>query len=151
MPKTQHILISNMMLQICLVRNNVMGFEFLTPPEEYPEKIDGDSTLWLEPSKGTQRYDRVVPREQNRGWQVDVKTHVLPIHTQKTAVTSTILFRAIGTSPYHMENSALPPSSPPGDEIPHASRGCPAQTLLLFYCALFLVLLLLKYSPLRYL
>lgn len=43
-----------------------MGFEFLTPHEDYPEKFDGDSTLWLEPSKGTQRYDRVVPRKQNR-------------------------------------------------------------------------------------
>lgn len=44
-----------------------MGFEFLMSYEEYPDKLNGYSTLRLECCKETQWYDRMVSRKRNKG------------------------------------------------------------------------------------
>lgn len=104
----------------------------------------------------TERYGWSVVREFNdrtekclqsrTNAENDVETHILLLPIQKALLTPTNFFKAVRIIHQYMEGSALSLLLP-GQKILHASGGCPAQKLLLFYCALFLVLLISKYSP----
>lgn len=133
-----------MLLQIHLVRNNVLGFGFLTPHEEYPDKLDGYSTLCLE--HGNSMICQGSAQEAERRLKSWCWNPYFTICTQKPLQAPPLCLKLQGAALTTWRALPCPPPQP-GDKIPHASKGCPAQALLLFYCALFLVLLLLKYSP----
>lgn len=121
-----------------------MGFVFLMPCKKCAFKLSGYSMLWLECGEGIQ-YDRELPTKQKKKWKRCWNPHFTASHPKSTA-TPTTLFKAVRSILHHMEGSALSLLLP-GQKIPHASGGCPAQKLLLFYRDLFLVLLTSNYSP----
>jgi len=113
------------LLQIWLVRNNVLGFTFLTPCEGYSDKLDGYSTSWLQRSCGILCYDRAGPRKQNRGRKVEVETRILLIHTQTTHHDPSLCLKSQGAA--LTTRRALPCPSPlPGDKTPHL-QGLPSS------------------------
>lgn len=113
-----------MLLQIHLVRNNVLGFGFLMPHEEYPDKLDGYSTLWLERGNSMICQRSAQEAEQRlKSWCWN--PYFTDLHPKPTA-SPTTLFKAIGSSPYHMESSALPPS-PTWGQDPPCFQGLPSS------------------------